>query len=254
MSAQWPKQILVLQNDPAEGPGLIRLWASAQAIEIVCLLAPDCFERGSPPALNADTPVLLLGGAASVALPARSISTSVVNPAADTWQSAEIAWVQQALVQRVPVMGICLGAQMLAKAMGAAVQPLLQPEAGWCELTLHPALPMAAQSKTLTVLQWHEDGFTLPPNCQALGCSTACPQQGFLDCDRRLLGVQFHPEWDAQQLHALIELSGNVPAALHQALNQKALFSQQAGLLDRLMRMWLGRAVDADGKYQQQPC
>lgn len=228
-----PRALLVLQNDPVEGPGLIKRWAKDHGISVDLKLAKDCFTSGVLPSLSQDTPIILLGGAASV-----------VAPASDCWLQTEIDWVKEAITQNIPVMGICLGAQILAKALGAAVQPLQSPEIGWCELHLHSPHYLAAPNNAMTVLQWHDDGFALPMGCLPFGSSPVCAQQGFLDQSRRLLGVQFHPEWDVMLLKDLIEVSVNVPPALRLALTEHALFNQQTSLLEWLMTLWLDPSRD----------
>ena len=88
---------------------------------------------------------------------------------------------------RVPVLGICFGAQALAAALGGSVHRLAKPEIGWVTVETRdpdrlPAGPWMA---------WHEDGFTLPPLAYELP-SNAFGVQAFCHC--RHLAVQFHPE------------------------------------------------------------
>jgi GMP synthase (glutamine-hydrolysing) len=99
----------------------------------------------------------------------------------------------------VPVLGICLGAQVLARALGADVGAAAVPERGLYEVELLPASrddPVLGPGHGLptTVYQWHLDGFTLPPGATLLARSPDGPVQAFRL--GRSWGVQFHPEVD----------------------------------------------------------
>jgi GMP synthase (glutamine-hydrolysing) len=105
------------------------------------------------------------------------------------WVPAELAYVRRAIEAGVPVLGICFGAQMLARALGAEVRPAAVPEVGWKGLTR-----TAAASSWLPAgpwLVWHEDNFAWPPDATALAWTEAAPQ-AFRQGDH--LGLQFHPE------------------------------------------------------------
>lgn len=101
---------------------------------------------------------------------------------------------------RLPTLGICLGAQLIARAMGANVRPMAAPEIGWQALTL----PSRAGSSPLRhlatpVLHWHGEAFDLPRGAQALASTAACPNQAFAVGDHTL-ALQFHVEVSAAQL------------------------------------------------------
>ena len=101
---------------------------------------------------------------------------------------------------RLPTLGICLGAQLIARAMGANVRPMAAPEIGWQALTL----PSRAGSSPLRhlatpVLHWHGEAFDLPRGAQALASTAACPNQAFAVGDHTLT-LQFHVEVSAAQL------------------------------------------------------
>jgi GMP synthase-like glutamine amidotransferase len=103
------------------------------------------------------------------------------------WVGREIEWLRAADEAGVPILGICFGAQALARALGGCVHRLSTPEVGWVTVASNdsdriPAGPWMA---------WHEDGFTLPPLAYELA-SNAFGVQAFCHC--RHLAVQFHPE------------------------------------------------------------
>ena len=101
---------------------------------------------------------------------------------------------------RLPTLGICLGAQLIARAMAAGVAPMAAPEIGWHALTLTrrgQSSPLR-QLKT-PVLHWHGETFELPPGTEALASTTACPNQAFA-VGEHTLALQFHIEVSAAHL------------------------------------------------------
>ena len=123
----------------------------------------------------------------------------------------EIELIRQAVHQRLPVLGICLGAQLLARALGAKVRASSRPEIGWYNISV----PEQARDDPLfrhfkpsqKIFQWHSDTFSLPRGAAHLASSEACPNQAFKYGDNAY-GLQFHLEVD----HQLIERWLKVPA------------------------------------------
>jgi GMP synthase (glutamine-hydrolysing) len=115
--------------------------------------------------------------------------------------ATEIAAIQEALRREIPILGICLGAQLLAAALGANVRPNAVREIGWYRL--HPTA--AAQADRLCrhfdgsqhVFQWHAYTFDLPPGAVHLASTPTCPNQAFR-FGERAYGLQFHLEADQQ--------------------------------------------------------
>ena len=103
-----------------------------------------------------------------------------------------------------PVLGVCLGAQVLARAAGAWVGPAPEPEWGWRAVELTQAAEgdplLAGWGRSLDVLQWHSYAFTLPPGGVALARSPVCLQAFRLG--ERAWGVQWHPEVTAETVLA----------------------------------------------------
>jgi GMP synthase (glutamine-hydrolysing) len=124
--------------------------------------------------------------------------------------STEIVAIRDALKRDIPVLGICLGAQLLAAALGATVRPHSVREIGWYRL--HPTA--AAQADPLCrhfdgsqhVFQWHAYTFDLPPGAVHLASTPTCPNQAFR-FGERAYGLQFHLEAD----DALIQRWLHVP-------------------------------------------
>jgi GMP synthase-like glutamine amidotransferase len=112
------------------------------------------------------------------------------------WLGREEAFLRDALTQDVPVVGVCLGAQMLARAAGAWVGPALEPEVGWFDVELTPE---GRNDPVLGVLpprtatfQWHSYTFGVPEHATELARSALCTQ-AFRVGDRAW-GIQFHAE------------------------------------------------------------
>ncbi len=109
----------------------------------------------------------------------------------------EMSLLSQRLEQDKPTLGICLGAQLIAAALGAKVYPGHQKEIGWSQLQL-TELPQG-QANILTplhgveVLHWHGDSFDLPENAQLLASSEIYPHQAF-QIGKQILALQFHLE------------------------------------------------------------
>ena len=111
----------------------------------------------------------------------------------------EMNLIEDALRPNLPVLGICLGAQLIAKTLGADVYPSKQKEIGWYDL--HTA-PEAAQRSILTslghtekVFQWHGDTFDIPAGAIHLAASPLCLNQAFRYSET-VYGLQFHLEVD----------------------------------------------------------
>lgn len=96
-----------------------------------------------------------------------------------------------------PTFGICLGAQLMATALGAQVRASGIKEIGFAPLTLTDTGRESALARIdgLPVLHWHGDMFDIPHNAIRLAETVACPNQAFA-CGRNIMGVQFHPEAD----------------------------------------------------------
>ncbi|MEN9215951.1 MAG: type 1 glutamine amidotransferase [Gloeomargarita sp. HHBFW_bins_162] len=114
----------------------------------------------------------------------------------------EYDYLEQIFAQEMPVLGICLGAQMLAHFLGAKVAPGAHgQEIGWTPITrLEPALTDPVVSHVpaeMYFFQWHGDAFALPQGAAWLFTSTVYPQQGFR-YGAQVWGLQFHPEVDEQ--------------------------------------------------------
>jgi GMP synthase (glutamine-hydrolysing) len=151
------------------------------------------FSWSAPPPqpLESYDAVLVFGGA--------------MHPDQDAWHPwlrEETVWLQRLLASGVPTLGICLGVQLLARATGSWVGPLVEPEIGWYEVELAET---AAADPVLSVLprrfeafQWHHYTYGVPDGAVELARSAACTQA--FRFGEACWGLQFHPEVTEPQL------------------------------------------------------
>jgi GMP synthase-like glutamine amidotransferase len=161
---------LVLEHESDAPAALLAEWAADRGVPVELIAA------GRPIPDPAGRPFLVsLGSEASAfddAVP---------------WLAAERAALDRAVHHDVPVLGICFGAQHLARALGGRVMRAPRPEVGW--LDIETSVPGVVPPGPW--LQWHRDVFTVPPGAELLARSPAGPQ-AFRTGGH--LGVQFHPE------------------------------------------------------------
>jgi GMP synthase-like glutamine amidotransferase len=172
-----------LQHAHGEGPGEIANWAAAHDHQ----LTGTHWYRGdaAPDPAKIDFLIIMGGG------------MSVHEQGKHPWLAPEKALIAQVIAQDKPVLGICLGAQLIADVMGGRVYKNSQYEIGWFPIhTLdgmrkHPLFTHFPAE--FTALHWHGDTFDLPPGATLLASSDACRNQAFI-CKENVVGVQFHIE------------------------------------------------------------
>lgn len=117
------------------------------------------------------------------------------------WIPAECELLRRCVDLKLPTVGICLGGQLLARAMGGRVERNPKAEIGWFPIILSAVGRndpiVAAAGPSPTVYQWHEDTFYLPSGAVHLAGSMSCPRQAFR-IGENAYGFQFHPEADHQ--------------------------------------------------------
>jgi GMP synthase (glutamine-hydrolysing) len=157
----------------------------------------------------------------------------------------EVQLVRERLAARRPILGICLGAQLMARAMGARVGPMARKEFGYMPLSLTPLGERSARAGigAQPVLHWHGDRFELPEGIESLATTPACPHQAFC-VERHAMAWQFHLEVDAARIEQwLIGHSGELaqlgiaPQALREEARRHGAGLRQS--LERVMNHWL---------------
>lgn len=128
------------------------------------------------------------------------------------WLAGEKKFIKEAIAAGKQVLGICLGAQLLAEVLGGKVFKNRYKEIGW-----HPVFLTEEGKKVpvwggspceFTAFHWHGDTFELPSGCVRLAGSAGCANQAFAS-GRRVLGLQFHLESSPESIRALIENCGS---------------------------------------------
>jgi GMP synthase (glutamine-hydrolysing) len=136
----------------------------------------------TPPAAGAHDAVIAFGGA-----------MHVDQEAHHPWLREEEQYVRELLDRQVPLLGVCLGAQLVAKACGGGVRPAVEPEIGWCNVERTADDPVLdVLPRRFPAFQWHYYAFEVPSGAQELARSPVCPQAFRLG--EAGWGVQFHPE------------------------------------------------------------
>lgn len=113
-----------------------------------------------------------------------------------------LALLRERLARRLPVLGICLGAQLMARALGAGVAPMRHKEIGFAPLALTPRgerSVLAPLARGTPVLHWHGDQFEIPPGAENLATTPLCPHQAFA-VGTHALALQFHLEADLSRI------------------------------------------------------
>jgi len=187
-------RIRCFMHVPFEGPGVITEWASEHQHH----LEYTRFYQGDPlpDPLQVDL-LVIMGG-----------PMDVFNFHIHPWMEDEIAWITGFIDSGKPVLGICLGAQMIATALGEKVYPGKQKEIGWHTLQFLPALgeyriwnDLPASRK---VFHWHGDTFPIPKNATRIASTMAFPNQGFI-YKGKVIALQFHLEVTASGVRDLVE-------------------------------------------------
>jgi len=179
---------LVIMHCATEGPGTLGDWLFEQGVEISVTRLYDGEPLPDSAGLSA---VVSMGG-----------PMNVYEEDQYPFLREEAAFLRRVVDDGMPVIGICLGAQMIARAMGAKVGKSPVPEIGWGRVDLTAAgrsEPLfAGMAAVQDVLQWHGDMFDVPEGGELLARSADCPPQAFRV--RNALGLQFHLEVDGKIL------------------------------------------------------
>ena len=190
--------IQVLQHVPFEGPDAIADWAEARGHE---LRITRLYNSEPLPELADFNFLVVLGG-----------PMSVHDEDEFPWLVGEKRLLAAAIEQRKAVLGICLGAQMMATVCGARVYQNAHKEIGWFDVTWNDEarqrVPFNNWPKTDSVFHWHGETFDLPSGATLLASSEGCKNQAFW-LGERAVGLQFHLEAKRETAQKWIETGGD---------------------------------------------
>lgn len=188
-------EIVCLQHVAFEGPGRLKSWLESMGVTVRCILLS---EEPLPRPIDCKA-VILMGG-----------PMNIYQHRDHPWLVREKNFIRECLECGIPLLGICLGAQLLADSLGARVFQNDVCEIGWFPVRFSEKIKAdyPTLGNELKVLHWHGDTYELPEGAIRLASSDACREQGFL-IPGKCLGLQFHPEATTASLAALIKHCGD---------------------------------------------
>ena len=190
------KKLLVLKNIEREGPGLFLKIAKEKGFlpEIYNLYLGEKL-----PEPKKDDLILIMGGPMSV---------RDINNEKYFWLREETYFLKRAIENQISIIGVCLGAQLLAHVLGGKIERLKdesnkenKPELGWSEISSieeksNEKISLSIKGP-LKVLHWHGDRIILPPQAKLLASSNRCREQLF-KVGESIYGLQFHVETEGE--------------------------------------------------------
>ncbi|MDE2397517.1 MAG: type 1 glutamine amidotransferase [Burkholderiales bacterium] len=231
------KPVLILQHLSADGPAYLATWLQRRGLPFD--LRNSEAGHDYPESVETFGAIAILGGEMSA------------NDELPSLRRAE-ALIRAALAAGLPMIGHCLGGQLIARALGARIAASPAPEVGWLPIEVaDSALARAwfGPEAKPRVFQWHYEAFDLPPGAEPLASSPACPHQAF--AIGSALALQFHLEADAEKLGRWAnDLTPRYLEALarHPSVQDgdtmhagtAAHLQAQEALADRIYERWLG--------------
>lgn len=190
-------KIVWLQHASFEGPGYILEWALQKGHAMNGVLLCD---NQPLPIIDSFDLLVVMGG-----------PMGVYDTDTYPWLAAEKRFLRDAVAAGKPVLGICLGAQLLADALGAGIKKNRHREIGWFDIKLSDEARQTRLGRrlpqTFTAFHWHGDTFDIPSGAVHLASSAACANQGFIWNDR-VIALQFHNEVTAASIQSLSQACG----------------------------------------------
>ncbi|MEW6527809.1 MAG: type 1 glutamine amidotransferase [Spirochaetota bacterium] len=184
--------IVCIQHVPFETPGYILDWAIVQKKDVAIVTA---YTNQDFPVADLVEMLVIMGG-----------PMSVHDERKYPWLVTEKRFIEKVINKKKPVLGICLGAQIIADVLGARVYKNHTKEIGWYEVkrvisknTVSQILP-----DTFMAFHWHGETFDIPAGATHIASTGVCANQAFA-IDNRIIGLQFHLEITAQGVYDLLE-------------------------------------------------
>jgi GMP synthase-like glutamine amidotransferase len=208
-------RIHYFQHVAFEGLGCIENWISEKQHN---LTYTKFFQNDSLPEIDNIDWLIVLGGPMGV-------HDEDLYP----WLQYEKTFLKRAIDANKIVIGICLGAQLIADVLGAKVYPNQYKEIGWLDVSLTPEGSKTALfegfNETIKVFQWHGDTFDLPNGAKHLFLSKACKIQCYLN-KTNVLGLQFHFEITEECLKEMINHGKHELKQAKYVQNEESILAQ----------------------------
>ena len=236
---QAPLRVHYFQHIAEEGFGscysyLKQMQAHISATEFFALPPEQNIEIEALPRVEDVDLLIVMGGA-----------MSVNDEANYPWLKIEKRWIRRYLASGKPAIGLCLGGQLIANAVGAAVSRNPEQERGWnpvykVENTPETCFQIPDQ---ITVMQWHGETFELPKGAVRLASNAACANQLY-QIGKNVLGFQFHPEITPQALQLFLDNAEMKPAFSGMYVQPAHELKQMSAAQFQAGNQLMNRAID----------
>ncbi len=237
------KPVAIFRHARTEGPGYFATFLDAHRIPWRIIDTDDAQAVPADPA--ACSGLAFMGGPMSVNDPL-------------PWIAPTLDVIRKAIDAGIPVIGHCLGAQLISRALGGVVSRNPVKEIGWGEVTIEPvpaAAPWFGGRDSFLSFHWHGETFTIPPGATLLASSRWCPHQVYALGPH--LGMQCHVEMTERMVRAWArggrrEIADSpAPSVMSAAAMQEDLADRVAALhavADGLYAHWIGGLKQAYGR------
>ena len=192
--------LFYLQHDPLDGPGTLLDWAVSRGHRASrCLIC-----EGEPlPLIDSFDLLVILGG-----------PMGAYEVEKHPWLEMEKQYLRDAFASGKKILGLCLGTQLIADALGGRAFRHSCKEFGWQPIAPTPEgiewFNCDHEKGSFLAFQWHGDTYTLPPGAVQLARNTTCEQQAFA-IGKQVLGLQFHLEWTETMMRNALAEPGVAP-------------------------------------------
>ena len=212
-------KLQIIQHVDFEGPGAVLDWAREREVSVGIT---RILQGEQPPSLQETDGLVVLGGPMNLSAPQK-------NPLLEK----ERAFLREFLATGKKILGICLGAQLLAQLLGAGVFRNSEKEIGWFPVqknafAKHPLLDLYAEN-TLPAFHWHGDTFSLPEGGIPLFSSEATRLQAFV-WNNQVFALQFHWEVKPENVRLLLENAAERPEGRHPFVQSPQIMTADASL------------------------
>ncbi len=190
--------IALLQHVPYESPGWILSWLGGHNVPFRTI---NLYQNDPLPDMEEVSGLVIMGG-----------SMNVYEEKTYPWLAAEKMFIHQFIKSGKPVLGICLGAQLIAASLGARVKRNPALEIGWYPVEIlddrQPEKLKGIFPSYFQTFHWHGDTFEVPLGAVLFASSEGCSNQGFV-MGEHVLAIQFHPEITEEGIEDLIAKDSN---------------------------------------------